>query len=337
MLVSEERPNLDVLRSFAVSAVLLDHLVPTIDYHVGYHFPLWRLTEHIGHWGVLAFFVHTTLVLMHSLVRVERSRPAAVTRTFLVRRAFRIYPLSILCVMVAVCFGLPSVTWHVAVPSTWQVRAANLLLVQNLWTKQSVIGPLWSLPYEVQMYLVLPFLHRFAKRWAVGGVLVLIAASCAAGTLLALTWGHLGLAAYVPCFLSGVLCFTLERRQRPLFPAWCWPFFLIVLALIFCLVNVERGRSLYYVSWLVCFILGLSINVFAESRSAFFNGLTKKIAQYSYGLYLWHVPVLHLVFGVARVRSPLLGAAVFLPLTFVAAVASYHLVEAPLIGIGRKL
>ena len=334
---TEERPNLDILRSFAVTSVLVDHLVPTLEYHLGYHFPFAQLTEHIGHWGVMAFFVHTTLVLMHSLGRLERSGCQRVTRTFLVRRAFRIYPLSILCVAVAVFLALPAVTWGVAVPSSWQVRTANVLLVQNFWTKKSIIGPLWSLPYEVQMYLVLPFLHRFARRWAVGGILVLLVTAIAGGTALAITSGHLSSAAYIPCFLSGVLCFVMERKQRVLFPASWWPFYLLLLVLVFCAANIDAMRPLYWVSWVICLVLAVSTNLFGESTSRWLSSSTKTIAQYSYGLYLWHVPMLHLVFGVVRVRSPLSGTLMFLPLTLAAAVLSYHLVEAPLVGLGRRL
>jgi peptidoglycan/LPS O-acetylase OafA/YrhL len=64
-------------------------------------------------------------------------------------------------------------------------------LVQNLVTGRSVLGPLWSLPYEVQMYVVLL------------GTAVL-------GEFMG---GRLNMAAYLPCFLCGVLCFALGRGQ----------------------------------------------------------------------------------------------------------------------------
>lgn len=334
---AEERPNLDLIRSLAVLSVMADHLVPTLEYQVGYQFPFAMLTEHVGHWGVMVFFVHTTLVLMHSLGRLEHSGQASLTRTFLIRRAFRIYPLSTLCVASAVVLGLPSVTWSAAVPASWQMTVANLLLVQNVWTKKSVVGPLWSLPYEVQMYLVLPFLFRFAQRWSVGGILLLIGATSLGGVLIATTSGHLGMTAYVPCFLSGVLCFLLERRQRPLFPALSWPLYLLALAVIYCAVNINAMRPVYWLSWVLCFILATSMNTFRESTWRGLNAVTKKIAQYSYGLYLWHVPVLYFVFSAVRVRNPVLGTLVFFPLTLGVSVVSYHLIEAPLIGVGRKL
>lgn len=337
MNFSEERPNLDILRSLAVLAVLIDHLVPTLEYQLGYRFPLSMLTEHIGHWGVMAFFVHTCLVLMHSLERLDRSRPGAVARTFLVRRAFRIYPLSITSILVVLFLGVPAVTWGHAEHASWQVKIANLLLIQNLWTKKSIIGPLWSLPYEMQMYLVLPFLYRFARRWSAGGILALLGASIVGGIVLVTISGRLNLAAYVPCFLSGVLCFALEKQQRARLPASWWPWFLLALCLGYSAANIDAMRPIFWLSWVGCFALGITINLFRESTSRSLNELTKSLARYSYGLYLWHVPVLHLIFGVVRVRSPFVGSLVFFPLTLAAAVVSYHLIEAPLIGVGRRL
>lgn len=326
----DDRPNLDMLRSLAVIAVIVDHLVPTLEFRLDYHFPLAKFTEHTGHWGVMAFFVHTCLVLMHSLERLTSSGRATLSRDFFVRRAFRIYPLSIGCVVLVVALGLPAVT-------TWQEILANLLLVQNFWTKKSVIGPLWSLPYEVQMYLLLPFLYRFALRWSALGVLALIALSCLGGIALAVTSGHLNFAAYVPCFLAGVLCFTLESKQRAVFPALLWPCLLLVLGFAYCSANIDAMRPVFWLSWLGCLALGLAINTFQQSTSRWLNAVTQRIARYSYGLYLWHVPVLHVVFGVARIRSPLLGSLIFLPLTLAVSILSYHLIEEPLIGFGRKI
>jgi len=61
----------------------------------------WAPTTSFGLFGVLIFFVHTCLVLMYSM---ERSglNGSSLHKDFYIRRVFRIYPLSILAVGVAV-------------------------------------------------------------------------------------------------------------------------------------------------------------------------------------------------------------------------------------------
>src|SRR6187551_3001765 len=139
--VPKDSPNLDLLRSFAVLTVMIDHLVPTMIRH-GMAVPAWfsAITVHIGQSGVLAFFVHTSLVLMYSLERmaVHHSGRDLVTR-FYVRRAFRIYPLALVCILGVLALNLPSNTWREPTPVTGRIIVANLLLVQNLWTKESVL------------------------------------------------------------------------------------------------------------------------------------------------------------------------------------------------------
>ena len=86
----KDSPNLDALRACAVGFVVLSH----IPYFVGWEDPGWYRIKALGHLGVAMFFVHTTLVLMMSL---ERSGHAA--GPFLIRRFFRIFPLSMAVVL----------------------------------------------------------------------------------------------------------------------------------------------------------------------------------------------------------------------------------------------
>src|SRR6476620_11599698 len=92
--------NLDVLRSIAVMLVLLQHLL--LRSHVKHIY--WLETSCLGYFGVLLFFVHTTLVLMFSLERHHDG----IFRSFYIRRLFRIYPLAILAVCAALILRLGS-------------------------------------------------------------------------------------------------------------------------------------------------------------------------------------------------------------------------------------
>jgi len=89
---STDLPNLDFLRAVAVLLVLFGHLT----YFLG--LTDWGPLRIIfaGTMGVMIFFVHTCYVLMLSLERQWKDQTAAqLFGSFMVRRVFRIYPLSI--------------------------------------------------------------------------------------------------------------------------------------------------------------------------------------------------------------------------------------------------
>ena len=330
--------NLDILRTFAVASVLVQHLVATLIAHAGFqNVAIAGFTSQIGRAGVIAFFVHTSLVLMYSLERLSQSADQISFRFYL-RRFFRIYPLAIFCITLALLVHIPSTTWESPDAITLRVIVANLFLVQNLITKMSIIGPLWSLPYEVQMYIVLPALYYIAiRRHAVSYLCGLFALFCCLGFVIAeKSGGHLNMAAYIPCFLSGVLCYALRNRIRAFLPSALWPFFVLLLISAYCLTNMT-GRPSFWKGWIFCVFLGLAINAFHVSSNRPINIVAEKIALYSYGIYLLHIPVLYFVFMVLGIRNLFFGPLLFVALTVFAAIITYHSIESPFINIGRKL
>ena len=235
--------NLDILRTLAVSTVLVQHLVTTLITHAGFHnLAVIEFTSQIGRAGVIAFFVHTSLVLMYSLARMTRSTNRVSIR-FYVRRFFRIYPLSIFCITLALILHIPNNTWKNVDIITPSVILSNLLLVQNLVTKISVLVPLWSLPYEVEMYFVLPALYFLdLKKRSVLYLCGLLVFFCGLGFLIAgASGGHLNMAAYVPCFLSGVLCYSLRDRIQAFVPSALWPPFVLLLISGYCFSTLQGG------------------------------------------------------------------------------------------------
>ena len=306
------------------------------------HLGLWDESQRhyaaaLGHVGVLAFFVHTSLVLMYSLERMHAAN-GPVTVPFYVRRFFRIYPLSIAAIVLALLFHIPSKVWDVIQPVTHAGVVANLLLVQNLWTHQQVLGPLWSLPYEVQMYVVLPALYWVAvRRKAPLYLMSLFVALCLFGLLLEMRTAHLNMAAYVPCFLAGVLCFALRRTIPQRLPAALWPFFLLGGVLLFLVGNKRHDEPTTWSGWLLCLVLGVAINAFRDSKVRVVNAAAEKVALYSYGMYLLHIPVLYLLFVVLGVTHAVTGVVLFFALTLLVAIGAFHLLESPFIDFGRRL
>src|SRR4051812_14701021 len=164
--------NLDLLRALAVSSVLAFHLM--LSQHV-------QGVSWLGRLGVLAFFVHTSVVLLNSLERTGQER--GWIGTFYLRRAFRIYPLSVATVCLVLAIGIPSMVPVAGLVQAyarpgWLTIATNLLLVQNLAGQPDVASVLWTLPLEVQMYAVLPLCWLAARR-GVGSALVLLLLSVA--------------------------------------------------------------------------------------------------------------------------------------------------------------
>ena len=154
--------NLDVLRAFAVLLVFINHIFCMIRSRHAV------IDDGVARFGVILFFVHTSCVLMGSMQSL-RSNGDAWAQRFYLRRLFRLYPLSVFVILVSVLTKAPMMPWmgleHA--PYSASVILSNLLLIQNITGKISVIGVLWSLPIEVEMYLVLPlvFLLVQSRNW----------------------------------------------------------------------------------------------------------------------------------------------------------------------------
>ena len=177
--------NLDVLRAIAVMLVLFAHTTKAT--RLGPTALTDRIDVNLGRFGVLLFFVHTALVLMMSMQR-SADRPLWPLR-FYIQRIFRIYPLSILCVVAVLLLHIPFMPFRAfALPSAANILQ-NLTLTQNLTqphpirvgnlivANNSVSHPMWSLPFEIQMYLLLPLAFVFLRRWGKSGAYLLVAAS----------------------------------------------------------------------------------------------------------------------------------------------------------------
>lgn len=297
-------PNLDILRAIAVLCVFIDH-VGIIGFRMSH-----PAVANLGLVGVLLFFVHTCFVLLMSLDR----QPG--TARFYVRRVFRIYPLAIFAVVMAAATERHS----------WGEVFSNLALVQNLTGHGDIAAVLWSLPWEVQMYVTLPVVFWAVRRFGRGGVLLLWAAS------IPLAW-FVPLAVYAPCFLGGAVAFSFLRYRKS--AHWClWP---IALIAILPITVVAIGAGYVNVAaYTLCLSMGLLIPLFAPAPDGVIARAAAVIAKYSYGIYLFHVPAM--VFAFRSLALPY-WASVPLAIAMSGAfsVALYHAIEHPFIELGKRL
>jgi peptidoglycan/LPS O-acetylase OafA/YrhL len=93
----------------------------------------------------------------------------------------------------------------------------------------------------------------------------------------------------------------------------------------------------FWIGWIFCLSLGLAINFFHDSASKPINAVARRVALYSYGIYLTQVLVLYLVFVVFGVNNLVFGPLLSLVLIIAASVVTYHLIESPFMKLGKRL
>lgn len=324
--------NLDLLRSVAVLLVMGEHLCRRNHIEkIG-----WIDVTSLGLFGVLLFFVHTSLVLMESM---ERSKLVGgpLFKNFFTRRAFRIYPLSIFAVLAAVALHLDSNVngmhglGYGPRPGIARI-AANLLLVQNFTHAKPIVNVLWSLPFELQMYLTLPFFYLWSLRKRIFWPLIAVWVICIYPfSLQPYIHGlsRFGIISFFPNFLGGVIAFTLPSVPR--IKSYFWLPFILLLVLVFTI------SSATITGYVLCLTLGLLIPSFAEISTSWLRVASKNIATYSYGIYLSHQFCIWFALGFLGSHSLWLKIPTLVGLIVVVPVILFHTIEKPMIQVGTKL
>jgi peptidoglycan/LPS O-acetylase OafA/YrhL len=342
--------NLDALRAIAVLCVLVNHvanvLLPgTFAARPAAIAPY----DSIGEAGVLIFFVHTSYVLMGSLdrMRAEGFSGGTLVKQFYLRRGFRIYPLAIVMLLIVRFAHLPARPeyWAIYVRPDRLTFLSNLALTQNLTGSRVLLTPMWSLPIELQMYVVLPLLAWALRRSAPRLLPVFWLATVAFAMLVIHEWALFGhpwdVLLYAPCFVAGATAYHLSKHVAPRASArWWLPFLFVLLATFVAsplhipgwIVVLNRGRE-----WLLTAFVAIGLVFVQEGAKSRFFAMAHTIATYSYGIYLVHVPVLTVAVRVwPATHNPLFWIAVLVGIAG-ASWAAYRFVELPGIRLGRHL
>ena len=327
--LSSESRNLDLLRTAAVSCVLAAHLVLSLissPYPQSHNEWIPELYE-LGRVGVQIFFVHTSLVLLLSL---ERNQSPSLFRNFYIRRFFRIYPLSTACILIVLLLGIPYIPRDSFLPPGWRDILSNLFLIQNLTGARDLISPLWSLPLEVQMYVLLPLIFVLLRRFGSGPLV--LGMWTAAFALVRFS----PLLAFFPCFFGGVFAYQLSKEKPFRAPAALWPAALALLLILHAWFRHAIAADVRS-DFVMCMFLGGLIPNFRDLRPSWLTTTCHVIAKYSYGIYLFHLPIIWLAFF-RLIALPLsLRWALFIILMCTIPLVAYHCLEAPMISFGRRL
>ena len=325
--------NFDLLRLVAALAVIFSHAFLLAENSQD-HDPLMILTGGqaiLGLVGVFVFFTISGFLIAQSF---EATRSPAV---FLAKRALRIFPGLLACLAVCVFVIGPLVTSlplqdYFARPQTWLFLLHNAVLDVEynrlpgveFWQGNIggiVDGPLWSLPCEMLMYLMLFVLgiSRLLK-WPVCLLLIAIGMGASWFDTAGETFGS---ALWLLGFFTAGMCgYKLRGRVGP----WGLGDGRLALA-TFAALALSVPAHLFLLAFPIC---GGYLTLWAAFSRRLPLIRAARFGDLSYGLYIYGWPVEQCVVYYSRATAPWwIVFLVSVPVTAAIAFLSWHLVERP--------
>ncbi len=319
---------LDGLRTLAVALVFAHH----VDQHV--------LPG--GFIGVDMFFVISGFIITHLLLKEYEATNKIALGRFYVRRLLRLYPALVLVVLVTT--PIAAIDHYGKQP---QDGFFALTYLTDLWANYqggfSIVLHSWSLAVEEQFYLIWPavLIYTLHRGWRIQRVIAMLIALSIVVTF-AIYQAHIGRLdkiQYLPTshiaeLGSGILLAVWVRSGLP---DWVKPFATQAAALVALALLIVAEFALQSRWWafplatIACWPLVAHVVTDRESRfsQAFGTHPMVWMGQRSYGFYLWHYPVILLLY-----RTPMSGwvrAALALAITLIATVLSWRFVERPVL------
>jgi peptidoglycan/LPS O-acetylase OafA/YrhL len=359
-------PMIDLLRGFAALSVIVYHVIDHINWK---NFPL---NGPVGHWfrvgwmSVDLFFVISGFVIVLSAVKsYEKSDSiASFQRGYLKRRFTRIVPLHYLSCGLFLLFIVPEM---LTLPRLKFHLLTHALFVHN-WhpaTIGSINGSNWSLGVEMQFYLLV----MLAAGWLAKVRPIVLLSSCICISWVwrfsawqlydqqikfgnNLTWmytsqvfGMLDLFAW-----GGVLAIILHRDKTgkiQLYLNRWWLSAVAALLIAFPLMKIYWANAEYWtipgmvkfwrtpegLFW--CLVLAAVCGL-GDGRISRLTLPLRYFGTISYGLYLWHIPVILSLKKTSLINHPETFLFYTLFLTCICASVSWHFFEKPILDRCNK-
>lgn len=349
-------PGLDGLRALAVFAVIFYHL--NLSWAPG------------GLLGVTLFFVLSGYLITNILLKQWESTGTIDLKDFWLRRARRLLPavfVMLAGVMVWMLFFAPerlAALKQEALAAVFYISNWYLIFHQVSYFESfgppSPLGHLWSLAVEEQFYLFWPLLLGLGlrwirqRKWLAVGTIALTLASAAAMALI-----------YSPGQDPSRVYYGTDTRAFSLLVgaalAMVWPGgkmtgeltgskklildgagALGLLTVLLMLVKTNQYQPFLYQGGLLLFSIAAAVLVAvlahpASSLGRFFSwGPWRWLGECSYGIYLWHYPVIILTNPTVNTGGADLSRSFWqIGLSIILAVLSRHFIEDP-IRYGRR-
>lgn len=332
--------RIDTLRAAAALAVVYAH----------YFMPFLPTWLRIVPGGVDLFFILSGYLITTSLIAdAPKMNGHQLLRSFYIKRSFRIFPLYYTTLAVTVAIGL-----YGAVQS-WPWAAAYILnfsITQRI-ADAGYIGHFWTLAVEEQFYLVLPLLFCWLSRRTFTALgLSVIGAAIAfrtanlfnepAGNLFNFnTLAEMDRLAIGSLLAVAVNAYGLDRTEvllnrllplsLPSFVCCCFVSMMSGLMRVLTISFLTVFCSLFF-AWLIIKA------VRGGPRTSSWGGtLLPGIGALSYGIYLFHVPMMAAIHAVEKGSFSFIARCAAVVATVALAWVSFRFFEAPLIKVGRRL
>jgi peptidoglycan/LPS O-acetylase OafA/YrhL len=358
-------PGIEMLRGIAAVVVVAHHAwsLSTLPRFTGY----WVI-EGFGSFGVDIFFVLSAFLLSDPSWRITTKRQLA---TFWARRAARIIPAYYAVVILLFLFFVPSGALFTG--TGLRQTLANLTFTQYFFPTTSgsfgTNGVLWTLSIEFTLYLMLPIIGWLFVRAPAVTFSVMVAIGVGWRVLIGVAGDGLrefyfddlavpaGLQSlfvarqfigYLPLFAIGMaarwLCeryaSVLEGRIRS---AGFWTIVALLVPGALYLRVVERSSQYTHWVWFASFdtiialliVPAMVVAAFGEVSSSWSNRVGAWLGARSYGIYLWHFPVILIAYERGSGFAPPVVSNIWARIVFIVVVTavladmSYRLIEMP--------
>lgn len=331
--------NFDALRFLFASLVVLSHSFPLGEGNE-LREPLIRLTGQttLGGLAVYCFFIISGFLIAASWERRKN------VSQFLKKRVLRIYPGFIMANLFGVFLVAPLATapgasgLQISLPQfSWDcvrlqgTQTGEILFPQNFL--HALNGSIWSVPYEFWCYIgvvilgLIPLLNRrssgvvlLVTSLAVGYIFPAFHLEWFGGGILGRIFGYpLFWARLLPHFLAGVVAWRFREKlvlsNRLL---------ILSVAALTISVPVANSWAVLFPIFGTCVVLWLAFNI--DVRVPHFS----KYGDFSYGMYLYAFPIQQLlVMWNDGSMNPYVLFAIAWPLSILAGILSWYLVEGP--------
>jgi len=349
-------PGLDGLRALAVFAV------------IAYHFGLTWAPG--GLLGVCLFFVLSGYLITNILLLQWKNNGKIDLKDFWIRRARRLLP-AFFAMLVGVMFWIIyfaperfEAIKYEALASTFYTSNWYLIFHEVSYFERfgppSPLGHLWSLAVEEQFYLFWPLILGFGflflkqRKWIIWGTVAIALISCIAMALIYIPGSdpsrvYYGTDTRAFSLLSGaVLAMVLpsSRMTEPLSGknklALDVTGSIGLLVVIFMILNTNQYQTFLYRGGLLIFSIAAAILVAAIANPSFYMSKLfawrpiRWLGECSYGIYLWHYPIVVLTSPVVNTGGTKTSLMLWqILMTIILAVLSRYLIEEP-IRYGRQ-